>query len=225
MKITFLGDSLTWGGYGGSFVAEIQKRLPQHDIINAGVGGNTVINLLRRLDAVLDDEPDGVFVMTGGNDAISNIYPETRPYYKKAQAIPDGIVSPEQFAQTYRELLTQIQMRHTLAWVGLPPLEYSRELVDELGRYNTLARESAQAFNIPVLDLMREFVPAEIPQRPPLTLKEINLIGEHIQSGWADYEAAQQAGDYTFTFDGLHPMPESAARMADLIIDFLKLTD
>jgi lysophospholipase L1-like esterase len=225
MKIAFLGNSLTWGGYGGSFVAEIQKRLPQHDLINAGVGGNTVINLLRRLDTVLDAEPDGVFVMTGGNDAISNIYPETRPYYKKAQAIPNGLVTPEQFAQTYRELLTQIQMRHTLAWVGLPPLEYSRELVDELGRYNTLARESAQALNIPVLDLMREFVPAEIPQRPPLTLKAINLIGEHIQSGWSDYESARPAGGYTFTFDGLHPMPESAGKMADLIINFLKLAD
>jgi lysophospholipase L1-like esterase len=225
MKIAFLGNSLTWGGYGGSFVAELQKRLPQHEIINAGEGGSTVINLLRRLDAVLDNEPDGIFVMTGGNDAISNIYPDTRPYYKKAQSIPDGMVTPEQFAQTYRDLLTQIQMRHTLAWVGLPPVEYSRELVEELGRYNALAQEAAQALNIPVLDLMRAFVPDEIPERPPLTLKEINLIGEHIQSGWSDYEAAQQAGGYTFTFDGLHPMPESAIKMADLIINFLKLAD
>ena len=223
MKIAFLGNSLTWGGYGGSFVAELQKRLPQHKIINAGEGGNTVINLLGRLDTVLADEPDGIFVMGGGNDAISNIYPDTRPYYKKAQAIPDGIVTPEQYAQTYRDLLTQIQMRHTLAWVGLPPLEYSRELVEELGRYNALAREAAQALNIPVLDLMSEFVPADIPERPPLTLKEINLIGEHMQSGWSDYDSAQQAGGYTFTFDGLHPTPESASRIAGLVIDFLKL--
>lgn len=225
MKIAFLGDSLTWGGYGGSFVADIQRRLPQHEIINAGEGGNTVINLLRRLETVLDDEPDGVFVMAGGNDAISNIYPATRPYYKKAQAIPDGFVSPEQYAQVYRDLLTQLHLRHTLAWVGLPPIEYSRELVEELARYNALAREAAEALNIPALDLLREFVPADIPERPPLALKDINRIGAHIQSGWSDYETTQQAGGYTFTFDGLHPMPESAARMAGIIIDFLKLAD
>ena len=78
MKIVFLGDSLTWGGYGGDFVAEVDRRLPQHTIVNAGVGGNTVINLLNRLDSVLDQEPDGVFVMVGGNDAISYSQPQTR---------------------------------------------------------------------------------------------------------------------------------------------------
>jgi lysophospholipase L1-like esterase len=225
MKIAFLGDSLTRGGYGGSFVTELQQRLPQHDIINAGEGGNTVINLLRRLDRVLDREPDGVFVMTGGNDVISYIYPGTRPYYKKVQAIPNGVVPPEQFAQTYRELLTHIHLRHTLVWVGLPPLEYSRDLVEALARYNNLAREVAQALNIPVLNLAADFVPANIAERPSLTLKDINLIGERIQSGWSDYEAAQREGGYTFTFDGLHLTPQSARRMAAKIIEFLNLAD
>ena len=53
MKITFLGDSLTWGGYGGNFVEYVADQLPDHTIVNAGVGGDTVINLLRRLDEVL----------------------------------------------------------------------------------------------------------------------------------------------------------------------------
>lgn len=217
MKIAFLGDSLTWGGYGGSYMQELQTLRPNDELINAGAEGNTVINLLRRVDAVLDEEPDGVFVMAGGNDAISFLYAATRPYYKKAQAIADGMVTPEQFGATYRNLLTHLQVRHVLAWVGLPALEYSRELVDLLNRYNRLAQEIASSLNIPVVDLMTEFAPDHIPQRPPLSLKDINLIGEHIQSGWSDYERARQAGGYTFTFDGLHLMPESARQVAEAI--------
>ena len=50
MKLVFFGDSLVWGGYGGDFVAEVAKLCPQHEIINAGQGGNTILNLLGRLE-------------------------------------------------------------------------------------------------------------------------------------------------------------------------------
>ena len=100
MKIVFFGDSLTWGGYGGSYFDELKPLLPDHELINAGEGGNTAINLMRRLDDdVLSHAPDGVFVMIGGNDAISYSQPETRPYYKQVQKIPEGVVMPEQFSQ------------------------------------------------------------------------------------------------------------------------------
>ena len=115
MKIIFLGDSLTWGGYGGDFVAEVARQMPDHDIINAGQVGNTVLSLLRRLDRVLSQKPDGIFVMVGGNDAISRTQPATRPYYEQTQKVPGGIVTPDQFAQTYRDLLLQIHARHVLA--------------------------------------------------------------------------------------------------------------
>jgi lysophospholipase L1-like esterase len=159
MKIIFLGDSLTWGGYGGDFVAEIQQQRPNDTIINAGEGGNTVINLLRRVDDVLDQAPDGVFVMVGGNDAMSYTYPATRPYYRKSQQITDGIVTPEQFAQTYRELLLRIQTHHALAWVGLPPAEYSPKIVDAMTEYNTRAEQVAGKLNVPTLDFMAHFPP------------------------------------------------------------------
>lgn len=222
MKIAFLGNSLTKGSYGGSFVDALKELMPQHEIINAGEGGNTVINLLRRLDDVLDQEPDGIFVMTGGNDAISNLYPETRAYYKQVQKIPDGFVTPEQFSRNYRELLSQIQMRHVLTWVGLPPQEYSQAQVEAMRQYNELARDVARPLNIPVLDLMADFVPADVPEREPLSIRDINRIGEHMRTGWSDYETARQEGGYTFTFDGLHPTPEAAEKIARKIADFLQ---
>lgn len=223
MKLIFLGDSLTWGGYGGNFVAEIAHRLPDHTIVNGGEGGDTVINLLNRLDGVLEQQPDGIFVMVGGNDAISYTQPETRRYYRRAKKIPDGIVIPEIFAKTYRDLLTHIQLKHVLTWVGLPPIEYNPEVVEAVRQYNQLASQATKAFNIPVLDLMTRFAPGKIPDRPPLNQDVINLIGERSRSGWSDFETERQRGGFTFTFDGLHLMPDTAEQVAEIIVDFLEL--
>jgi lysophospholipase L1-like esterase len=223
MKIVFLGDSLVWGGYGGDFVAEVARLMPGHTIINAGEGGNTVINLLRRLDAVLDEQPDGVFVMVGGNDMISYSQPATRPYYEQVQDIPGGAVTPELFAQSYRDLLTRIQLAHALAWVGLEPVEYSAETVAVMRQYNMLAADAARSLNVPVLDLMAELAPANFPSRPPLTLATINLIGRRAASGWSDYDTERQRGGFTYSFDGTHFTPETARRVARRIVEFLNL--
>ena len=223
MRIAFLGDSLTWGGYGGDFVAQIARRRPQHEIINAGEAGNTVVNLLRRLDGALGRGPDGVFVMAGGNDAISYIYPAAREYYKNAQSIREGYVSPDRFARAYHDLLTRIQLEHRLAWVGLPPVERNPELVEVLKQYNALASEAAKSLNVPVIDLATHFIPEHVPQRPPVTLADITRIGERVRDGWRDYETDRQAGGFTYTFDGAHLTPESAAQFAERIIEFLEL--
>lgn len=223
MKIVFLGDSLTWGGYGGNFVAELAKLLPEHEIVNAGIGGNTVLNLLNRVDDVLaEDDPDGIFVMVGGNDAISYSQPATRRYYEQVQKVPGGIVTPEQFAQAYRDLLTRIQLAQVLAWVGLEPSEYNPETVAAVRQYNALAREAARALNIPVLDLMAHFPPQNVQPRPPLNQADINLIGKRSSSDWEDYETEQRRGGYSFTFDGLHLTPQSAKQLAKIIADSLK---
>lgn len=222
MKIVFFGDSLTWGGYGGSYFDELKPLLPDHELINAGDGGNTVINLLRRLDDdVLSHSPDGVFVMVGGNDAISYSQPATRQYYKQVQKIPEGVVTPDQFSQVYRDLLTRLQLAHTLVWVGLTPSEYNPEVVETVRSYNDLASEAARALNIPVLDLMAEFAPSHIPERPPLDMAYILTIGSRQKSGWNEYAKAQAEGGFTFTFDGLHFTPESAKRAAELLAPFI----
>lgn len=223
MKIIFLGDSLTWGGYGGSFVAEVARLAPEHTIINAGAGGSTIVNLLSRVDSVLEQQPDGVFVMAGGNDAISYSQPATRPYYEQVQDIPGGIVTPELFARSYRDLLTRIQLAHALAWVGLEPLEHSAELAAVMRDYNALAADVARSLNVPVLDLYAELTPDNVPPRPPLTMATINLIGKRTTSGWDEYETERQRGGYTYSFDGMHFTPETAERVARLVVSFLDL--
>ncbi len=225
MKLIFLGDSLTWGEYGGNWVAEIARRCDQHEIINAGVGGNTIINLLRRVESdVIDQTPDGVFVMVGGNDSISHSQPLTRPYYKKSQQIPDGVVTPELFTTTYRELLTELQLNHIQTWVGLAPAEYSPTVVEHKKHYNALAADVARSFGVPVLDLMAHLVPTNIKDRPPINLPFIDRIGQRAASGWNDFENERRREGYTYTFDGLHLTPDAALTVSDLVIKFLELS-
>lgn len=222
-KIVFLGDSLTWGGYGGNYVSEVENLLPQHTIINAGVGGDTVVNLLRRVEDVIDThDPDAMFVMVGGNDAVSYSMPLTRGYYRKAKQLEDGQVRPNDFEATYRELLTQIQLRFVQVMIGLPPTEYSRELVAVRRDYNHRAQRVAEAMNVPVLDLDAAFTPAEPIERAPVDLQFIIEIGERGASGWNDFEAERAKWGYTYTFDGMHLMPDAALQMAKHIAPFVE---
>ncbi len=221
MLIVFLGDSLTWGGYGGNFVAGVAAQLPEHEVINAGIGGNTVLNLYRRLDTITAQMPDIIFTMIGGNDVISYTYPEVRPYYQQVQEIPDGFISPQQFERIYRDLLTEIQLQQILPLVGLPPTEANAKVIEGMRHYNKIARKVAEQLNVPVLDLFAHFPPSDIGEGKPISLQSINEIGRRVIQGWADYEAERQQYGYTFTFDGLHLMPQAAMQVANLIVKFL----
>ena len=222
MRIAFLGDSLTWGGYGGSFIATVRALLNEHSIINAGQSGDTVLNLQRRLPALLERHaPQAVFVMVGGNDAASYTMPATRSYYRASKKNDGGIVSPARFARSHRELLLQLQGQRIRTFVGLAPNEYSPTLQAAQRQYNALAEQNATALHIPVLDLQPAF-PAAAPQRAALDLRFIQNIGARIAAGWRDYESEREKYGYSYTFDGLHLTPAAAQKMGRLISSFLQ---
>jgi lysophospholipase L1-like esterase len=223
MRIVFLGDSLTWGGYGGDFVSLVAAKLPEHDILNEGVGGDTVVNLLRRADDVVSESlPDVMFVMVGGNDAVSYTYPAVRPYYKSVKKLDEGYVTPDQFTTAYRDLLLYLQSNRIQTLVGLAGTEYNAELAAARDIYNARAREVAESLNIPVLDFTAILPPAPPVDRPGVTLDFVRQIGARAKSGWNDYEAERAKWGYTHTFDGMHLLPQTAILFADAIVAFLK---
>ncbi len=224
MRILFLGASLTEGVYGGNFVARIQHNLPDHELINLGQSGSTMNRLVGRLDEVLELEPDAAFVMAGSNDAIAYSQPKTRPYYKQTQDLPDGYLEPDDFGQLYRDFLLELQLAHIQPLMGLPPLEHNPAVKAASDLFNSQAMDAARAYNIPVLDLNPVLLPAHIPDRPDLDLRTVFQIGDRTKSGWADYEAEQQRGGYTYSFDGIHFTLATAERVGDVITEFLRET-
>ena len=223
MRIVFFVNSLTAGFYGGNFVRAVAQALPAHEIINAGVGGDTVINLEQRVDAMLaEHSPDAVFVMIGGNDAVSYSMPAARPYYKSAKDVPDGIVTPEHFERSYRAVLTHIQLAHAQALVGLAPSEYNADLIAAVKRFNAIARDLADGLRVPVLDLASRYIPQKPVERPPVDIRFIQQIGVNVSQGWQDYESERARWGYTYSFDGMHLLPETATEFGQHITDFLR---
>lgn len=223
MKIAFLGNSLVEGSYGGNFVDRVAARLPQHTIINAGQNGNTIFNLLARLDTLLEQEPDAIMVFCGGNDAISYSQPDTRRYYERVMKVPNGIVTPDAFHTAFRDLLTRIQAAQVVAYVGLNPIEHNPTVVEAMRQFNAIAADVCRSLNVPALDLMSALNPPQIPDRPALSQATINLIGQRVSSGWNDYETERQRGGYTYSFDGLHLTPQAAEQVAEMVVTFLSL--
>ncbi|AZG72771.1 arylesterase [Shewanella livingstonensis] len=77
--ILVLGDSLS-AGYGMSeeqgWVQLLRDELPQHQIINGSVSGETTAGGLRRLPSLLaSSQPDLVIIELGGNDGLRGFPP------------------------------------------------------------------------------------------------------------------------------------------------------
>lgn len=83
VRIVFLGDSLT-AGLGlpeeEAFPALVERRLLEEGLsvraVNAGVSGDTSAGGLSRLDWLLRQSPDILFVSLGANDGLRGLSPE-----------------------------------------------------------------------------------------------------------------------------------------------------
>ncbi|MBZ0278086.1 MAG: hypothetical protein K8I60_18205 [Anaerolineae bacterium] len=223
MRIVFFGDSLTAGTYGVSFVDKIAAALPGHTIINAGVSGDTSLNLYRRVDTdVIAQKPDGVFIMVGINDATAYIEPGSRPYYRLAKHIPGGVLNPIAFRENLRAVLgklTAAGIRHL--WVALPPVEYRPALVAGMRAVNDQAVEVCREMRVPALDVLAALTPADVPERPPMGIEHFRQIAQTRLVG-SSYDRLRDQGGYTYSFDGMHLTEDGAGRIAALIVSFLR---
>jgi lysophospholipase L1-like esterase len=70
VKIAFLGDSLTQGWPGAAFFPLLERRLPQHLLLNRGRAGDTVADLRARLQYEGLEPVDAAFIWVGANDAV-----------------------------------------------------------------------------------------------------------------------------------------------------------
>jgi lysophospholipase L1-like esterase len=70
MRIAFLGDSLTEGRPGESFLTRLRRLLPGHELLNYGRAGDTIPALLWRMEHTRLEPVDLAFVWIGTNDAF-----------------------------------------------------------------------------------------------------------------------------------------------------------
>jgi lysophospholipase L1-like esterase len=225
MKIVFFGDSLTQGTYGANYVNKVAAAMRGHHFINQGVNGDTSLNLYRRLEQdVIAQKPDAVFIMIGINDAVSFSEPKTRLYYRYIKGIRGGQITPIAFRENLRTVLTKLRFAQIKVWVVLPPVEYRPALVDTLREMNAMAAGVCAEMQIPVLDLMAKLTPVHVPERP--TKKAfpdmIENLTRRVTLKGDGYDKLRDAGNFTYTFDGIHLTEDGAQQVADAVTAFLR---
>jgi peptidoglycan/LPS O-acetylase OafA/YrhL/lysophospholipase L1-like esterase len=111
-RLVFLGDSLTeQGGESGGFVSLIETTLSRYHaslgikVFNAGIGGNKVLDLQNRLDAVLALKPNVACVLIGINDVY------------RAPVTP-----VEQFESRLGEIVLRLQQSGSVVLLCTPPV-------------------------------------------------------------------------------------------------------
>ena len=156
-KIIFFGDSITeYGGRPGGYVAFVKESLQDegldihHDIINAGRSGNTVHDLVLRLEKdVILAEPKVVVLYIGVNDI----------WNKQKHGGGTDIYT---FKEKYEKLVQRMQMNKvklllvTPAIIGENSTE-NKEEWEDLATYGNAIKEIGRINEIPVVDLHAAF--------------------------------------------------------------------
>lgn len=126
-RIVFLGDSLT-AGFGldpeQAYPKRVEKALRESGkevtAVNAGVSGDTTAGGLRRLDWILRQPMDTLFIALGANDALRGqpveatrgnltaIIRKAREKYPELRIILAGMLAPPNMGKAYREAFAKI---------------------------------------------------------------------------------------------------------------------
>ena len=81
--IACIGDSLTHGNIGQSWVDYLREEFPNDIFLNEGINANTTWQVLQRLEPIFICKPDLVILMIGTNDALGSFDIDSGLRYKK----------------------------------------------------------------------------------------------------------------------------------------------
>ncbi len=143
--LVFIGDSLTeWYDW--------QKRFPGYEVLNLGISGETVEELLERRERIrtLVKDPSAVFLMTGINNVLMERYDITIP-----------------FREIVRNLTTWYKGA-TIVVQSLLPVDASWVSNDLIRDTNRRLKELAKEYGAEYLDVFNAFVDAEGNVKPGL---------------------------------------------------------
>ncbi len=227
-KILFLGDSLTQGTLGVSYVNLLRRRLHNYELINAGKNGDTVIGLSRRLKKTpLSNQMDMIFVWIGVNDVLATIswnFPFWRIVLNEPWAQNHAI-----FKKHYDEILSYCASKSERI-IAVSPLfigeeyhnKWNRKLRELYAIIKTLAKkyESVDVFDIHTMMIQKvkgktisSYLPKNIIRdwTDAITLHSIKNIDEK----------AQERGLHV-TFDGVHLNSNGAEYVADAFLQLIE---
>ena len=161
MKVAFFGDSITEGKPGVSYINIIQKHIPEFELVNYGIGGDTVKSLKNRIQKMENLRTYDVFVLfVGVNDVFGkiNLQHKLIKILKRQFTAKDAVV----FKLQYRKLI-QLLLKYNKKIIVIPPLlvgeDPNNEWNKQLDEYDKIVEEQAKFFtSVKYVDMRNIFL-------------------------------------------------------------------
>ena len=157
-RVVCLGDSITRGQLSVDYVTMLSHRdsLAPFVFTNAGVNGDLTENVLRRLDTVINLQPDLVTVLIGSNDANASMSEKNS---RRAARMNKLTARPaiEGFGDNVAAIVDRLAAE-TSAWIGLFSLPVLGEDISSVSvrrsrRYSEVLKQIAENRGIAYLPL------------------------------------------------------------------------
>ena len=161
-RVVFFGDSITQAGVKpGGYIDILQKTMPadKYELIGAGIGGNKIYDLYLRMDDdVLAKQPDVVVIWVGVNDV----------WHKATSGTG---TDPDKFVKFYDAVVKKLKASNirvilcTPATIG-EKTDMTNQQDGDLNQYSQFIRDVAKKYDLPVVDLRKEFLAYDLKNNP-----------------------------------------------------------
>ena len=154
--IACIGDSLTHGNIGQSWVDYLRKEFPNYIFLNEGINANTTWQVLQRLEPIFKCKPDLIILMIDTNDALGSFDIDSGLRYKKNNNLPE-VPSFEKYKEQLVELIDKIGLSSKVALCTLPPIGENKDSlvnlhVKKFNDYIKLVADDKNLSLLPVSD-------------------------------------------------------------------------
>ena len=168
--IACIGDSLTHGNIGQSWVDYLREEFPNDIFLNEGINANTTWQVLQRLDPIFECKPDLIILMIGTNDALGSFDIDSGLRYKKNNNLPE-VPSFKKYREQLPKLIDKIGLSSKIAICTLPPIgENIDSLINQhVKKFNDYIKVIADDKNLsllPVSDKPVSYTHLTLPTTP-----------------------------------------------------------
>jgi|LGOV01.1.fsa_nt_gb lysophospholipase L1-like esterase len=226
MKVLFLGDSITEGVPGVSFITMMQDNSSSYDLVNRGVGGDTVSSLLKRVKKMNDlSSFDQIILFIGVNDVfgkLTNTYKILKTLTKQRWA-KDSLV----FKNQYTDLITLI-IKENKNIIIVPPLLIGEDINNkwniELQSLRNIIIDISKHNNLEYLDVYSKFIQylkdKHISDYLPMKITELYKDVQGLTNSVLVDQKSDTRGLH-LTLDGVHINSSGATLISNTISEYI----
>jgi lysophospholipase L1-like esterase len=146
--VVCLGSSTTAAKGTYNWISELEKR-PQNKkftFINMGIGGDLAYNGLKRIPKVIEQHPNRIIILIGGNDILATVFPNVKKFFSLWKKLPHE-PSLEWFTENLETISKQLKEKTSakIAICSLPEVgenPYSKNPIQQ--KLNALYTEYAE---------------------------------------------------------------------------------